>query len=211
MSGTGPVEPGEGTHAWDGDAWHGTGDPGAAPPPRSRGRLAEAYTRHRRAVIAAASAVALALTGGYVYATRPQDPPPPVTPMPSQVVTVAYLGERQTPAGTLEGAFSFAVELTVDAGPPVTVQRIVQPSAALALSTEPRTPFRTRVGHPHRITVTAYVTDCTSAPRSARLPFIDVTLRNTRAIQSHSFILGERYAQDLSKAIEVACGNEQAS
>ncbi len=40
------------------------------------------------------------------------------------------------------------------------------------------------------------------------LPFLHVTLRNTRAIQAHSFILGTHYAQDLSHALEVACSNE---
>ncbi|MEU0118152.1 Tat pathway signal sequence domain protein, partial [Streptomyces bobili] len=33
-----------------------------------------------------------------------------------------------------------------------------------------------------------------------------VTLRNARAIQDHSFILGSRYAQDLSQALQVAPG-----
>jgi hypothetical protein len=55
------------------------------------------------------------------------------------------------------------------------------------------------------------VTDCGKAPENPGLPFLDVTLRNTRAIEAHSFILGEHYARDLSDALQVACSNDSVS
>ena len=94
MSGVGPIEPGEETRAWD------TLEPGAELLPEpSRGRLALLYARHRRAVLASASAAVLLTGGGYLYAFRPQEAPPPPPPYPSNVVDVTYLG-RETTAGS---------------------------------------------------------------------------------------------------------------
>ncbi|TLS40941.1 Tat pathway signal sequence domain protein [Streptomyces montanus] len=218
MSGVGPVEPGEGTRAWD------TLEPGDPfPPEPPRGRLAQLYARHRRAVLASASAATLLAGGGYLYTSRPQAPPPAPPPYPSNVVDVAYLGRQPTPQdtggarlppghnGAAPKSFSLAVELTTHSGPPVTVTRITQPYASLSLSSDPRLPFRTRTGFPHKIVITLHVTDCSHVPANAGLPFLDVTLRNTRAIQVHSFILGDRYAHDLSKGIQVACSNDSTS
>ncbi|MBZ9643225.1 Tat pathway signal sequence domain protein [Streptomyces sp. PSKA30] len=196
MSGVGPVEPGEGTRAWDA--------PLAARPPR--GRPERFWSRHRRAVLAGATAAALVAVCGYLYATRPEpEPPAPVT-YPSQVVGVTYLGPGEATARN--GSFAFAVELIARSGPQVTVERISQPYAGLSLASTPRPPFRTETGIHHKITITMKVTDCGKVPRNAGLPFLDVTLRNTRAIEAHSFILGERYAHDLSEALQVACSND---
>ncbi|MEV5436302.1 Tat pathway signal sequence domain protein [Streptomyces sp. NPDC052682] len=206
MSGVGPVEPGEGTHAWDTPARH-------TPPlsgPR-HGRLARVYTGHRRAVLGAATAAALLAGGAYLYATRPQEPPPPPPPYPSQVVTLTYLAARSTPRDAPARSFRFDVLVSVASGPPVTVTRIDQPYAGVRMTSTPPAPFRTTAGSPRRITVTAQVTECGKVPGDAGLPFLDVTLRNARAIQVHSFILGPRYAQHLSKALEVACSNDSAS
>ncbi|MDR3032085.1 MAG: Tat pathway signal sequence domain protein, partial [Kitasatospora sp.] len=49
------------------------------------------------------------------------------------------------------------------------------------------------------------VTDCSGAPADATLPFLDVTLRNTRAMETVSQILGDAYARDLSAALHSAC------
>ncbi|GEC04129.1 hypothetical protein SSP24_17840 [Streptomyces spinoverrucosus] len=196
LSGVGPIEPGEGTHAW--------APPPAARPPRER--AARFRTRHRRAVLATTSATALAAVGAYLYVTRPEAPPPPAPPPPSQTVRVTYLGPlgaEATPTG-----FRFTVAVTAHSGPQVTVTRISQPYEGLSLTANPHPPFRTRTGIPHKIEITMKVTDCGKVPRNAGLPFLDVTLRNTRAIEAHSFILGERYAQDLSDALQVACSNE---
>ncbi|GGY83432.1 hypothetical protein GCM10010300_29310 [Streptomyces olivaceoviridis] len=209
MSGIGPLEPGEGTRAWDGRRPEDT-----RPPGRTRAALTAWYARHRRVTIAlAAAAVALA-GGGYLYATRPHRPPPredrahAQVPYPAQVVDMTYLDGRTTPAGAPPRSFSFAVLLSVTSGPPVTVTRVTQPYAGLSLNSEPPVPFRTRSGSARKVTITMHVTECEKAPKNAGLPFLDVTLRNTRAIQVQSYILGPRYAQDLSHALQVACSNK---
>ncbi|WP_367323913.1 Tat pathway signal sequence domain protein [Streptomyces sp. HUAS ZL42] len=207
MSGVGPVEPGEGTRAWDAqdaDAPHLPARPHESP----RRAAARFYGRHRRATLTALAALALLAGGGSLYATRPHQPPPPTPPFPSQVVDLTYVDARTAPRGAAPGSFSFEVLLGVDSGPPVTVTRITQPYAGLSLVSDPVPPFRTRAGSVRRVVITMRVTDCGKAPENAGLPFLDVTLRNTRAIQEHSFIPGPRYAQDLSRALQVACSNE---
>ncbi|MCX4761224.1 Tat pathway signal sequence domain protein [Streptomyces sp. NBC_01275] len=248
MSGVGPVEPGEGTHAWDavepGDAtraWDTAESPGtdpsspspspsprAHPHPRPRTRLAHAahtahtalaarfprlarsYGAHRRAALSILAACALLAGGGYLYATRPHDPQPAALapPFPSQVVDVTYLGGHTVPPGAPPRTFAFEVLLEVDSGPPVTVTRMAQPYAGLSVTSAPRAPFRTTAGSARTIVVTMHVTECGTVPANAGLPFLDVTLRNARAIQVHSYILGPNYAQDLSDALQVACSND---
>lgn len=62
-----------------------------------------------------------------------------------------------------------------------------------------------------KIVVTMCVTECGKVPENAGPLSLDVTLRNTRAMEEHSFILGERCAQDPSSAPQVACSNDPAS
>ncbi|MEU5378331.1 Tat pathway signal sequence domain protein [Streptomyces sp. NPDC003631] len=203
MSGIGPVEPGEDTSAWDAP------DPGSSllhDPPR--GRLGRLYDRHRRVALTAAAIAALLAGGGYLYATRPRQPPPPPPPYPSQVVEVAYLSSAATPPGAPPRSFSFGVVLRVESGPPVTVSRIAQPYAGLSVTSVPRPPFRTKAGSARKVVITMHVTECGKVPEEAGLPFLDVTLRNTRAMQVQSFILGPRYAQALSSAVRVACDDD---
>ncbi|MET7479441.1 Tat pathway signal sequence domain protein [Streptomyces sp. NPDC005648] len=199
MSGVGPVEPGEGTRARD------TREGATAVLSRPRGRLPLWYARHRRAALAAVLALVLIAVGGYLYLTRPHKPAPAAPPYPSQAVDVTYLDPVTTPKGVRPHSFSFAVDLSVDSGPPVTVTRIEQPYAGLSLTSDPTTPFRTRAGRSRTIVITMHVAQCRSVPERAGLPFLDVTLRNTRAIEVHSFILGSRYAQHLSDALEAIC------
>ncbi|GAA2249448.1 hypothetical protein GCM10010415_05370 [Streptomyces atrovirens] len=197
MSGVGPVEPGEGTRVRI-----------ASPAPRPRrGPLAQHFERHRRAALGVLLTTAVLAGSGYLYVTRPRPEPPPPPLHPNQVTAVAYLNPRAAEAGTDRRSFSFDVEMTVESDHPVTVVRISQPYAGLSVSSSPRTPFRTKAGSPRKITITTRVTECGKVPRNVGLPFLDVTLRNTRAIQNHSFILGSRYAQDLSRALQVACSN----
>ncbi|WP_149822732.1 Tat pathway signal sequence domain protein [Streptomyces tailanensis] len=209
MSGVGPVEPGEGTRAWD--TPEASAPEASSVPPPPPGPLAGLYARHRRTVLASTAAVVVLAGGGYLYATRPEPPTPPAQPYPSQVVEVVYLGPGSLSAGAPSGSFGFEMELVVESGPPVTVERMTQPYAGLALTSDPRPPFRTESGHPRKIVITMSVTECGKVPENAGLPFLDVTLRNVRAIQVHSFILGERYARDLSDALQVACSNDSAS
>ncbi|MFD3732341.1 Tat pathway signal sequence domain protein [Streptomyces sp. NPDC058632] len=205
MNAVGPVEPGDGTR------------PLATPPfPRApRGplgsrheRLARLYGRHRRTVLTALTAATVLTAGVLLHATRPRQPPPPAPPLPSQVTLITYLEPQAKDPETDKRNFTFTVELTVESGPPVTVTRISQPYAGLSTTSSPRTPFRTKAGSPHKIAVTLRATECEGLPENAGLPFLDVTLRNTHAMQAHSFILGQRYTQDLSLALQVACGND---
>ncbi|MGW0873762.1 Tat pathway signal sequence domain protein [Streptomyces sp. NPDC002740] len=233
MSGVGPVEPGEGTHAWDvhedgrttdagsaagagrvpahADALD-AGAPAPAPTPvvRLLRGLARRHAAHRRAASAALAAAVLLAGGGYLWATRPHDTEQaaPAPPFPSQVVDVSYLGEVAVPPGTRPHTFAFEMLVGVESGPPVTVTRLAQPYTGLSLTSTPRAPFRTKAGSVRKVVVTMHVTECGKVPKNVGLPFVDVTLRNARAIQVHSFILGTRYAHDLSEALQVACSNE---
>ncbi|MEU3276315.1 Tat pathway signal sequence domain protein [Streptomyces antibioticus] len=204
MSGIGPVEPGEGTTR--------ARDTRNSPAPARSSRLARFHGAHRRPLLAGAAAAVLLAGGGYLYATRPHAPQQaaPVPPFPSQVVDVTYLGGHSVPPGTRPRTFAFEVLIGVESGPPVTVTRVSQPYAALSLTSAPRAPFRTESGSARTIVITLHVTECGNVPENAGLPFLDVTLRNARAIQVHSFILGRRYAQDLSQALQVACSNGSA-
>ncbi|WUB02667.1 Tat pathway signal sequence domain protein [Streptomyces longwoodensis] len=199
MNAIGPVEPGEGT---------------AVPRPVGRRPTPGRPTALRgRPLAAALTAALLLVAGGCLYATRPHLPPPtpPVPsqlPYPAQVVYVTFVGPHAPPPGSGPRSFAFEVLLSVDAGPEVTVTRVSQPYAGLSLTTAPRTPFRTEAGAARTIVITMHVTECGTVPENAGLPFLNVTLRNTRAIQEQSFILGARYAQALSRALQVACSNE---
>ncbi|WP_308408592.1 Tat pathway signal sequence domain protein [Streptomyces sp. AC627_RSS907] len=201
MSGTGPVEPGAGTHAWD------------APDtprrhPRPRGRLTRRGDRRRRTVLAALAVLVVLAGAGYLYASRPHARPDPPPPYPAQAVDLVYLDPVADPRNAPTGSFSFAVTLSVRSGPPVTVTRIAQPYSGLSVTSSPAAPFQTKSHSARKIIVTLRVTECEKAPRNPGLPFLDVTLRNTRAMQAHSFILGPRYAQYLSHALQVACSND---
>ncbi|MFG3076929.1 Tat pathway signal sequence domain protein [Streptomyces sp. NPDC048225] len=196
MSGVGPVEPGEDTRVRE------------APRPRPRGRLARHYDRHRRAVLASTAAVVVLAGGGYLCASRPQPRPAPPPPYPSQAVDLVYVTPVTASRAAPAGGFRFTVLLSVRSGPPVTVTRLTQPYQGLSVVSSPAAPFQTKPHSVRKIIVTLRVTECEKAPRNPGLPFLDVTLRNARAIEAHSFILGTRYAQDLSQALEVACGND---
>ncbi|MFE2509714.1 Tat pathway signal sequence domain protein [Streptomyces naganishii] len=216
MSGVGPVEPGEGTRASDtpGPDSASGGDPRLRPREALLSGLVSRYERHRRAALAATAAALLLAGGGYLYATRPHQLPPPAPepapppPYPSQVVDVAYLEPAPAPRDAAPRSFGLTVLVSVSAGPPVTVTRISQPYAGLALTPEPLPPLRIAAGTARKIVITMRVTECGKVPESAGLPFLDVTLRNTRAIEVHSYILGSRYAHALSDGLHVACGND---
>ncbi|MEU6401870.1 Tat pathway signal sequence domain protein [Streptomyces sp. NPDC046985] len=203
MNGVGPLEPGEGTHAQDA---RDTYDPAAPHPAHPRGGRAARLIGRRRGVVLTVATVAAALAvGGFLYAARDPQPPPPAPPFPSQVVDVSYLDAVAPPSGSPPRSFSFAVLVDVDSGPPVTVDRISQPYAGLSVTATPRTPFRTEAGSARKVILTLHVTECGKAPVNAGLPFLDVTLRNARAREVHSFILGTRYARALSESLRDAC------
>lgn len=202
MSGVGPVEPGDGTYAPDDDF---------APSPvrLANSRAADFAARHRPALLAAALAGILAAGASYLYVTRPTPPPPPPTPWPAQAVALAYEAPARPVAA--DDSFDFTVTFSTTSGPPVTVERITQTSAGLWVSSNPVTPFTVSSGKPRKVLVTVHVSECRTVARNAGLPFLDVTLRNARAIQEHSYILGDRYARDLARAVGTACHQGQMS
>lgn len=193
MSGIGPVEPGE-------DTYHHPAPPptGATP---ARARLTVPARHRRKAVLAVAATLT---TGVCVYALNaPVPPPAPPPPWPSQVVGFSYAGAAAKGGHT--GAFTFGVSISTEPGRRVTVDALTQPSAALAVSTEPSTPFTVPAGESRDVVVTVYVLDCGEVPRNAGLPFLEVTLRNERAVQKQSRILGGGYPEDLGAAVQKAC------
>ncbi|MFJ6825331.1 Tat pathway signal sequence domain protein [Streptomyces niveus] len=195
MSGIGPVEPGEDTYQ------HPAAPAAGATPSRVRHVVPP---RHRRKAVLAA--VATLATGVGVYAVNAPEPPPaPPPPWPSQVVGFAYAGA--SPDDGHAGAFTFGVSISTEPGRRVTVDAITQPSAALAVSTEPSAPFTVPAGKSRDVTVTVYVLDCGEVPRNSGLPFLEVTLRNERAVQKQSRILGGGYPEDLGAAIGRACAD----
>lgn len=193
MSGIGPVEPGE-------DTYHHPAAP-LAGATRPRLRLTVPPRHRRKAALVIAATLA---AGGCVYVlTAPSPPPGPPPPWPSQVVGFAYGGAA--PKSGHVGAFTFGVSISTEPGRRVTVDAITQPSPALAVSTEPPAPFTVAAGDSREVLVTVYVLDCGEVPRNAGLPFLDVTLRNDRAVQKQSRILGGGYPEDLGAAIGKAC------
>ncbi|MFC9157508.1 Tat pathway signal sequence domain protein [Streptomyces bauhiniae] len=190
MTGIGPLEPGEDTWA------HEPAEARPAPRPW-----------RRRTLLIPATACAVLAAGAALWATRPRPAPPPELPFPAQTVTVTFVAGRTTAPRRL----AFDVRLAVESGPPVTVTRVSQPYAGMSAESEPRAPFRTAPGSSRVITVTMRVTECGRVPKNAALPFLEVTLRNTRAIQTQSFILGPRYARYLSTALGEACGESAPS
>ncbi|MFE0350412.1 Tat pathway signal sequence domain protein [Streptomyces griseoluteus] len=190
MTGIGPLEPGEGTWARE--------PAEARPAPRPW---------RRRTLLIPATACAALAAGAALWITRPRPAPPPELPFPAQTVTVSFLAGRTTAPHRL----AFDVRLAVQPGPPVTVTRVSQPYAGLSAESEPRAPFRTAAGSSRVIAVTMRVTECGRVPKNAALPFLEVTLRNARAIQTQSFILGPRYTRYLSRALAEACGESTPS
>ncbi|MEV8533035.1 Tat pathway signal sequence domain protein [Streptomyces sp. NPDC051211] len=195
MNGIGPVEPGEGTAE-------------SAPPPPARTR-APAF-RHRRTALAAATAAAVCATAGYLLATRPErapapEPAPP--PAPSQQVSFTY-GEPADPAPA-GSAFAFTVRVRSSSPKPVTIERIDQPSRALRVTVRPQPPVTVVAGGVREVLVEILAADCVHVARNAGLPFLEVTLSNEIRKEAHSYILGDRYARDLSAALTRACPEDR--
>ncbi|MFD7440317.1 Tat pathway signal sequence domain protein [Streptomyces sp. NPDC059909] len=193
MSGVGPVEPGGYTYVAE--------TPGPSPRRGPAGPWAALPARHRRIILTVLLLLAIVAGSACLYATRPRPDP---GPWPAQMVSISYEGAAPAPSRP-DGALRFSVRITADAGPPVTVENIRQPSAGLRLGASPNPPFTVKAGSARSVEIVINVDDCGRAPRNAGLPFLDVTLRNARAKQDQSFILGDRYARDLSRAVTDYC------
>lgn len=204
MSGIGPVEPVDSPETDESHDVIGVDGPRltdrwttrwAGLPPRTR---MTTLTMGAIAMAAAAVLIPRALT-----ADRTETPENPV-PWPANVTAWRYLGSTPpaSPQAT-SGRFRFAV--SVHSGPPVTVRVIGAAFKGLTAHATPDPDFTVSAGATRRITVQISVADCSDLPLNAHLPFLDVTLRNTRAIQPHSFIFGDAYSRDLSELLHGAC------
>ncbi|MFC8359259.1 hypothetical protein ACFUIY_05215 [Streptomyces griseorubiginosus] len=206
MTGIGPVEPVDSPDA--GESQDVIGADGPRPtdrwsawwgglPPRARGALAATAA----ALLAAGLLLPRALTAG-----PPPEPPATPLPWPANVTAWRYLGPAGLPGPDgvrpTSGHFRFAVDVT--AGPPVTLQVTGAAFPGLTAHALPHA-FTVRTGTTRRVTVEVAVSDCSGLPRNADLPFLDVTLRNARAIQHHSFIFGRAYSEDLFAFLRGAC------
>ncbi|WP_329278319.1 hypothetical protein [Streptomyces sp. NBC_01451] len=201
MTGIGPVEPVNSPDAQE------TYEVIGADAPRLADRLRALPPRLRRALLAAA---ALAAATAGVITLLPSTPSAPATtltpmPWPATVTTFRYTGLAATfDSSPASGLFRFAV--TVHSGPPVTLRVNGAAFDGLTARISPAETSTVSAGTTRRITVQISVVDCADLPLDADLPFLDVTLRNTRAIQHHSFIFGGAYPDDLFQLIGAACG-----
>ncbi|MFJ9897867.1 hypothetical protein ACIQPR_31505 [Streptomyces sp. NPDC091280] len=205
MSGIGPVE------SVDSPETHGSYEVIGGDPPHLTDRWHSLSPRARRAVLAAGSVLALgvgALLLQPVHSLGHSDPRPP-TPWPANVTSWRYVGLAQTiDSPTTTGFFRFAV--SVERGPAVTLRVTGAAFDGLTAQAVPEPSFTVHTGATRRITVEISVSDCSGLPLNADLAFLDVTLRNTRAIQRHSFIFGATYSKDLSQLLHRACGTTNA-
>ncbi|WP_262059980.1 hypothetical protein [Streptomyces sp. STR69] len=205
MSGIGPVE------SVDSPEANGSYEVIGGDPPHLTDRWHTLSPRARRAALAA-GAVAVTSVGAVLLAPahtiRQSDPQPP-TPWPANITEWRYVGLAQTTdSPTTTGFFRFAV--TVDSGPAVTLRVTGAAFDGLIAQAVPEPSFTVHTGATRRVTVEISVSDCSGLPLNADLAFLDVTLRNTRAIQRHSFIFGASYSKDLSQLLHRACGTTNA-
>lgn len=172
--------------------------------------LSERWTalprRTRRRLLAAATAAVLAAGTGYALAARPREPEPPPVAYPAQTTDVIYLWITHPAPQPAPREASFLITLRATSTSPVTVEHIAQGYEGLRLTLTPHPPVQVTPARPRTLTLLAEVTRCAGLPREARLPFLDVTLRNSRARQKLSVIPGDRYAHDLTHVFRTVCG-----
>ncbi|WP_411106089.1 Tat pathway signal sequence domain protein [Streptomyces sp. cmx-4-9] len=207
--GIGPVEPGEGTEGPRDEHDAGTGPRTPAPGPLARrtDRLRALAARHRRPLVALAAAGVVAASAARYHATRPQQAAPLPPAAPSQTLALNYGEPRPPTAGRPD--FAFTVRVRNTGGPPVTVERIGQPSRALSVTVRPHLPVTVGPGEVVELLLTIEAKDCVHVARNSGLPFLEVTLSNEMQKEDHSYIPGDRYARDLSVALTRACPEDR--
>ncbi|MEV7176217.1 Tat pathway signal sequence domain protein [Kitasatospora sp. NPDC093679] len=183
----GPIEPAEGTEA-------------PPPPPLPLHHLLSGRQKIVLAAVFAAVAVVLTLR----HPGRDPTPAPAAEapPVPSVVSHLHYAGPVSPPAGPGQ---VFALRVSAEADRPYEVVAVRQSYPGLSVTVTGGLPVTVTPERPVLLTVEYRVTDCAGAPPDAGMPFLDVTLRNTRAIETVSQILGTQYARDLSQRLHSAC------
>ncbi|MGW2555815.1 hypothetical protein [Streptomyces sp. NPDC001635] len=198
MSGIGPVEPVEPAESERGHDVVGSDAP----------RLSDRWNRlSSRTRTAALGAAALGVTAALLFLPAPPSAAPrkpDLPPWPANVTSFSYAGvaRRATPASPVA---TFRFDISVRSGPPVTVSAIKAGFTGLHARTAPNSSITVRAGTTGRIALEISVSGCSGLPLNPDLPFLDVTLRNKRAIQDHSFIFDGTYARDLSELLHTAC------
>jgi hypothetical protein len=176
--------------------------------PRLSDRWTDLPRRGRLSVLVTTVLCLLASLLGYALANRPQPPPPPLAPWPRQVTSLTYLGALSPPDPATR-SFTFSFRIAVQDGPPVTVRHL-RPSFGLPAKTDPPLPFQVRARNDRTISVQIVLRTCSGLPLNASTPYIDLTVRNTRAIQNHSYIFEGAYARDLSQFLHRLCDPSRA-
>ncbi|MFG2821388.1 hypothetical protein ACGFX4_18415 [Kitasatospora sp. NPDC048365] len=183
------------------------GDGSAAPPPPPLPPTPMLTRRQKYWLAALLLALATAATVRHA-AHRPDhaaNSPPP--PYPSQVARFSYQG----PSAQDPRAFAFRLSAHNDGPVPLELLGISQGYRGLRLEVTGSLPRTLAPDGGAVLLVTLRVTDCSAAPAESSLPYLDVTLRNTRAMQTVSQILGAAYARDLSASIRLACPDSRYS
>ncbi|MFF0295763.1 Tat pathway signal sequence domain protein [Kitasatospora sp. NPDC004615] len=186
----GPVEPGEGT-------WTQFRRNADQPP-----RLLS--LRQKSLVVGLLLALALALTVRHALDRSAAAGPAPselALPFPSQATRFEYGG----PLPSWQDSFALSLTVHNTSAGPVDVLAVSQGYRGLSVAVAGWLPQTVPPGQTVSLRVGLRVTDCSAAPADAGMPFLDVTLRNTRAIETQSEILGDSYARDLSTALHATC------
>ncbi|MFG3255638.1 hypothetical protein [Streptomyces sp. NPDC048172] len=124
-----------------------------------------------------------------------------LVPYPAQSTDIRFLDV----ATTSPRARTFSIALRVTTDDPVTISRVTQGYEALEVSMEPPRPLSVRPETPRNLQLRAHIRSCEGLPVQARLPFLEVTLRNARASQHLSVIPGDRYAHALTRVFRTVC------
>lgn len=207
MTGIGPVEPVDSPET--GESYDVIGADGPRLTDRWNARWGGMSPRARRATLVT-TAIALLAAGVLLPRALSEDRRPeprdiPV-PWPANVTAWRYLGPAglPQPPGSRPTSARFRFAVDVRSGPPVTLRVTGAAFTGLTAHALPEA-FTVHAGTTRRVTVEISVSDCSGLPLNADLPFLDVTLRNTRAIQHHSFIFGRAYSHDLFALLAGAC------
>ncbi|GAA2077174.1 hypothetical protein GCM10009801_33100 [Streptomyces albiaxialis] len=180
---------------------------GGSESPPLRERWAALPRTVRRGTLAGA---ALALVAaGTLYAIddgpaeRPRGGPRTarLVPYPAQSTDIRFVDI----ATTAPGSRTFSIALRVTTDDPVTISRVTQGYEALDVSMQPRRPLSVTPENPRNLGLRAHIRSCEGLPLQARMPFLEVTLRNARASQHLSVIPGDRYARALTRVFRTVC------
>ncbi|MGW7515627.1 hypothetical protein ACWGJ2_08530 [Streptomyces sp. NPDC054796] len=166
--------------------------------------------RVRRTAVTALGLALLAAATGYALAVRPGPPHAPPrarAPYPAQAVSVSF--SRISDVSPDEGTFT--IELLASTTSPVSVERVTQGYESLDLTSASPHPVEVTAYSPKKLILRARIISCRGLPIDAGMPFLEVTLRNTRAVQDFSVIPGERYAHELTRVFRTVCGPSSRS